>query len=53
MQRQTVIGQFYQADRLVVEGKISVCFAMDTPNLTLNSFVFQQDSHASGEVAKQ
>ncbi|KAJ2971948.1 hypothetical protein NQ176_g7437 [Zarea fungicola] len=23
MQRQTVIGQFYQADRLVVEGKIS------------------------------
>lgn len=24
-QRQTVVGQFYQLDRLVVEGGISVC----------------------------
>jgi hypothetical protein len=26
-QRQTMISQFYQQDRLVVEGGISVCFA--------------------------
>ena len=26
LQRQTVIGQFYQLDRLVVEGGLSVCY---------------------------
>lgn len=28
MQRQTVIGQFYQLDRLVVEAGLSVCFLL-------------------------
>lgn len=30
MQRQTVISQFYQLDRLVVEGGASVCFSLSS-----------------------
>ncbi|KGQ03927.1 LYR motif-containing protein 4 [Beauveria bassiana D1-5] len=37
MKRQTVIGQFYQLDRLVVEARLSL----------------RQDSGKSGQVAKQ
>jgi hypothetical protein len=33
VQRQTVISQFYQSNRLVVEGGISVCGAVDAPFL--------------------
>ena len=54
-QRQTVIGQFYQLDRLVVEGGISVCDATNVEAKRSNRLMRLQgrDSSETGQVVRQ
>ncbi|KAK8929233.1 LYR motif-containing protein 4 [Metarhizium anisopliae] len=55
MKRQTVIGQFYQLDRLVVEGGISVRHHLDAAiQSTMKIDTWQgKDTAKDGEVVRQ
>lgn len=54
-QRQTVIGQFYQLDRLVVEGGISVRHHLGAAIQSASKTNMQQgkDTAKDGEVVRQ
>lgn len=56
VQRQTVISQFYQMDRLVVEGGISVCGRVGSwhhGRESADSFVQGKDEPGHGETMRQ
>lgn len=50
LQRQTVVGHFFELDRLVVEGGISVCWAFPCGRL---GGVQQTDLHVGQTKGKQ
>ena len=54
-QRQTIVGNFYQLDRLVVEGSKSVCWPFDTPMWPFSHHIRNQGTAKGkkGNVVRQ